>query len=103
MNSVSHKKGWNSGTNPAHVEPLPNTLIKETYNGNSDKDYVKLKLRRYPKSSTLDLYEFKVSFFYHGYLEDFLVFKRNFNITTAMTGMLYLGAMIQYLHTLVHG
>ena len=40
------KTGWKSGTNPAHVEPLPINLSKETYNGMSDEDFVKLKFRR---------------------------------------------------------
>ena len=53
MKNVLYKKGWNSGTNPAHVEPLPIPLINETCNVKSDKDYVKLKLRRDPTSSTL--------------------------------------------------
>ena len=61
-----HKKGWNSGTNPAHVEPLPTPLIEETYNGNSEKYFIKIKLHRYPTYGTLDIYEFKVSLFVHG-------------------------------------
>ena len=65
MNNVSHKKGWNLGTNPEHVEPPPIPLIKETCNGKSDKDFVEIKLRRDRKSSRSDLYEFKMSFFDH--------------------------------------
>ena len=53
-------------TNPAHVEPPPIPLIKEISTGKSDGDYVKLKLRRDPKSSTSDLYEFMISLFDHG-------------------------------------
>ena len=30
-------KEWNSGTNPAYVEPLPIPLIKETCNGKPEK------------------------------------------------------------------
>ena len=33
---VSHKKGWNLGTNPAHVEPPPTPLIKDACNSNSE-------------------------------------------------------------------
>ena len=39
------------------MEPPPITLIKKTYNDKSDEDFVKLKLRRDPMSSKLDLYE----------------------------------------------
>ena len=62
MKNDLHKKCWNSGTNTAHVEPPPIILIKETYNGKSDKDFVKLKLCRDHKSSTMDLYEFNMYF-----------------------------------------
>ena len=68
---VSHKEGWNSGTKSTHVEPPMITLIKETYNDKLDKDFVKLKLRMNPTSSTLDLYEFKMSLFDHGDPEEF--------------------------------
>ena len=44
---------------------------------NSDGDYVKLKLRRDPTSSILDLYEFMMSLFDHGEPEEFLLFVRN--------------------------
>ena len=63
MNNFPHKKGWNSGTNPAHVEPPPIPLILETYNGKSDEDFVKLKLFWGPTSGTSDLNEFNMSFF----------------------------------------
>ena len=60
--NVSHKKTWNSGMTQAHVEPLSILLIKINHENNSDKDFVKLKLRRYLKSATLELYEFKKIF-----------------------------------------
>ena len=63
MDNVSHKKGCNSGMTEAQVEPKPVTLIKVTYDGKSDKYSVKLKLRRDPTSSTLDLYEFRMFLF----------------------------------------
>ena len=56
MKNVSHKKGWNSGTNLAHVEPPPTPLIMETCDGKSDKYLVGIKLRRDPTSSTPDFY-----------------------------------------------
>ena len=50
-------------TNPASVEPFPIHLIKDMCNGRSDEYFVKLKFCIYPTSTTLDLYEFKMSFF----------------------------------------
>ena len=50
----------------AHMEPPPITPIKGTYDGKSDKYFVKLKLRRYPTSSTLEFYEFRIYFFDNG-------------------------------------
>ena len=70
------------------MEPPTIPPIKETCNGKSDENLVKLKYCRYPKASTLDLYDFKMSLFDHGDLEDFLLFERNFNMTLASTGML---------------
>ena len=69
--NASHMKGWNSGMTQSHVEPLPINLIKGTYDGKSDKDIVKLKLRRDPTSSKLDLYEFSMSLFDNGDPEEF--------------------------------
>ena len=48
------------------MEPPSITLINKTYNGDSEKDFVELKLRRDPMSSTSELYEFKMSLFDHG-------------------------------------
>ena len=36
MNNFLHKKVWGVDTNPAHVEPPPIPLIKETSTSNSD-------------------------------------------------------------------
>ena len=88
MKNDLHKKCWNSGTNTAHVEPPPIILIKETYNGKSDKDFVKLKLCRDHKSSTMDLYEFNMYFFDQVEPEELLLFIRNFNMTFLETGTL---------------
>ena len=44
--------------------PIP--LIKETYDGHSEIYFVKLKLIRYPTSSTSDCYEFKLFLFDNG-------------------------------------
>ena len=50
----------------SHVEPPPITLINWTYNVKLEKDIVKLKLRKFPTSSTLDLYDFRMSLFENG-------------------------------------
>ena len=47
-----------------------------------------MELYRDPMSSTLDLYEFRMSFFDNGELEDFLLYVRNFNMTLVATGTL---------------
>ena len=60
MKNVSHNKCWSLGINQAHVEPPPIPLLKGTYDGKSDKDFVKMKFCRDPTSSTLDLYEFRM-------------------------------------------
>ena len=63
MKNVSNKNIWNSGMMQVHVEPLSIPLIKGKYDCKSDKYFVKLKLRKYPTSSKLELYEFKMSLF----------------------------------------
>ena len=73
-------------TNPENLDPPPIPLVKEASTGNSDGDYVKLKLRRDPTSSTLELYEFRMSLFDHGVPEDFILFVQNFKMTLAATG-----------------
>ena len=74
MRNVSSKKGWMSGTTQPHIKPLTIPLIKENHDGKSDKDFVKLKLCKDPTSSTLDLYEFKMSLFYNVEPGEFLLF-----------------------------
>ena len=78
-------------------------LIKERHNSKSDKNYEKLKLRRYPTLPTLDLYEFRMSLFDNGKTEEFLLFICNFNPNLAVSGMLEAGVKYQYLCNLVHG
>ena len=82
------------GVTHSHVDPPSITLIQETYDGKSEKYFVKLKLRRDPTSSTLDLYEFKISLFDNCVLVEFLLFVRNFNITLMASGTLGTGAKI---------
>ena len=85
-----------------HVEPSPTPPMKGKYDGKLGKDLVKLKLHRYPMSSTLDLYEFKIYLFDNGNPEEFFSFVRNFKMTLAASGMLEVGAKVEYLRTLVH-
>ena len=71
MKNVSSKKVWMTGMNHPQVYIPPIPLIQETHDDMSYKYFVKLKLRRDTMSSTLDLYEFKMSLFDNGDLEDF--------------------------------
>ena len=66
MNNLSHKKGCNLGMTQVHVELLAIPLIKGTYDGKSDNYFVKLKFRRYPTSSTSDLFGFRMALFDNG-------------------------------------
>ena len=91
-----------TGVTHPHVEPPPIPLIQETYDSKSDKDFVKLKLRWDPMSSTSDLYEFKIYLFDNGKPEEFLFFVRNLNMTPTAPGTLETGAKVQYLCTLLH-
>ena len=103
MKNVSSKKGWITGITQPQVEHPLIPLIKDNHGGKSDKYFVKLKLHRYPTSSMLDLYQFKMSLFDNGKPEGFLLFVRNFNMTLAASGALEAGAKYQYLCTLVSG
>ena len=75
-----------------HVDPPPIPLVKENHNGNSDKYFVKLKMRRDSTLPTSDLYEFKISLLDNGEPEEFLLFFRNFNMTLAASRTLEAGA-----------
>ena len=63
MKNTSSNKRQTTGMNHPHIDPPQIQTIKEKHDGNSDKYSVKLKLRRYPTSSTSDLYDFKMSLF----------------------------------------
>ena len=67
----------------------------------SQKKIVKLKLRRYPTSPLLDIYELKISLFDNGEPEEFLLFVHNFNMTIRASGLLEAGAKYQCLCNLV--
>ena len=64
---------------------------------------LKLKLRRDPTSSTLDLYYFKMSLFGHVNPEEFLLLVFNFKMTLAASGTLATDTKVQYLRMLVRG
>ena len=103
MKDVSIKKVWMTGMTHPHLDPPPVPIIKENHDGNPDKYFVKLKLRRYPTSSTPDLYQFKMSLFENFDPEEFLLFVRNFNMILAASGTLEAGVKYKYLHTIVRG
>ena len=103
MKNFLHKKGWGADTNPAHFEPHPIPLVKETSTRNPDGDYVKLNLHRYTMSSTSDLYEFRMSLLDHGEPEEFLLFVQNLQMNLSAKETLETEARVQYICTLVHG
>ena len=88
MENVSHKKTWNAGVTQVHMETLMIPLIKSKHKDKSDKDFVKLKVRRYTTSERSDLYEVNMPLFENGELEAFLFFVRNFNMTLVALGIL---------------
>ena len=86
-----------------HVYPPLIPLIKSKNGEKSDKDCVKIKLRRYPSSQKLDLYEFKMSLFDNRDPEELFLFIINFNMTLEASVTLVAGTKIQYLRNLVCG
>ena len=86
-----------------HTEPPPTPQIKGKYDGKSDKFFVKLKLHRDTTSGTSDLYEFRMSLFDNGELEEFLLFVRKFNMNILASGTLETGTKVQYFCTLFCG
>ena len=103
MKNVSHKNNWNQGAVQLHVEPPPIPLIKSKIDTQSDKYFVKIKLRRGPTSEKSGLYDLKMTFFDNGDLEEFLLFIWNFKMTLEVSETLSTGSNIQYLCTLVCG
>ena len=88
MKKVLHKKKRNVGVVQVHLEPPPTPLIKSKHNDKSDKDFVKLKLRRDTTSENLDLHEFKTALSENGNPEELLLFICNFNMTLEAPGTL---------------
>ena len=92
-----------TGVTLPDVYPPLIPLIQETYNGKSERYFVKIKLRRDPMLYMSDLYELKKYLFDNGNLEEFLLFVCNFNMTLTTSGTLETGAKVQYRRMLVHG
>ena len=103
MKNFSHNNKWNLRTVQVHMETPLIPLIKSKNDEKSDKDFVKIKLRRYPMSEKLDLYDLKMSLFHNGKPEVFLLFISNSIMTLEVSGTLKAGANIQYLSTMVCG
>ena len=76
-----------------NVERPLTPLIKSKHGSTSEKDFVKLKLRRDTTSYKLDLYELKMALSANGKPEEFLLFFCNFNITIVASGMLEISAI----------
>ena len=65
-NNVPHKNKWNLGVVQVHTETPHISLIKSNHNDKADKDFVIMKVRRYPTSYKSELYEFKMALFENG-------------------------------------
>ena len=78
-----------------HLYPPSIPIIKENHYGKSDKDVVKLKLRRDPTLPTSNLYGFKISLFDNGEPVKFLLFVRNLNMNLTASGTLEAGTKHQ--------
>ena len=70
------------------MEPPTIPLIKIKEDDESDKDFVKIKLRRYPTLENSDLYEFKMVLFENVNLEEFLFSVRDLNMNLEASGTL---------------
>ena len=100
-NNVPHKNKWNLGVVQVHMETPHTSLIKSNHNDKADKDFVIMKVRRYPTSYKSELYEFKMALFDNGNPEEFWLFVCNFNTTLAESEIMETAAKVQYICTLV--
>ena len=71
MNNFFHTEKWKTGVVQLHLDPPPTPLIKMKHNDKADKDFVKIKFRRYLMSEKSDPYELKMAFFDNGNPEEF--------------------------------
>ena len=81
------------------VEPPSTLLIKVKHCDKSDKDFVKLKLRRYMTSAKSDLYELKMALFNNVEPEELFLFVCNFNMPLAASGTMGTDTKVQYICT----
>ena len=71
MKNVSHKKKWNTAVLEQHLDLTPTLLTKINHDDNSDKHFVKIKMRKDPTLENSDLYELKIALFDNGDPEEF--------------------------------
>ena len=95
MKKISHNKGWMSRKFQIHVDTPPIPLIKSDIDTNLEKDYVKIKLRRNTMLETYDMYDFKMALFDNFEPEEFLLFKRNYQMKLEVPGSITSGENIQ--------
>ena len=100
MKNFLHKMKWNAAVVEQHTEPPPIPLIKRNHDDDPDKNFVKLKLRRDPRSEKSDLCEFKMSLFHNGDPEGLLLLVHNFNMTLTASGILETDDKAKYFCTL---
>ena len=82
-----------------HMEPQTIPLMKEKYDGKSDKYFVKLEFHRDPTPTSMSLGCFCVTM---AIRESFCCsYVRNLNMTLVVSGTLEMGKNIQYLCTIV--
>ena len=103
MKNIFQKKSWHTGAVQIHVYPPPIPLIKSKFDLKTEIDYVKIKLRRNPRSEKLEMYELKMPLFDNGDLEELLLFVINFKMNIEASGILTENVKLQYLCTLFHG
>ena len=85
-----------------HMNPPPVIITKSNNDDKLYRYYVKIKLRRDPKSQKLDPYEFKIVLFFNVNPEGFLLFITNFDMIIKALETIFTGAKIQSLFTLVN-
>ena len=76
IKNVSDKERWNRVSVQVHMDPPLIPLIKSKNDYKSDKNCVKIKLRKDPTSAKSNIYEFKKALFDQVDPDDFLLFIR---------------------------
>ena len=103
MKKVLHKQIWRTGSVQIYVKPPLIPLIKSKNDAKLDKNCVRIKLNRDPRSEKPDIYKFKTALFDNKKLEEFLLFIRNFQNTLKASGTLADITQICYLRALWRG